>query len=120
MNLGTRGDTIKLIAYVLSVLITLYDVSVNPFSWKIFITCCEILDCKLISIGGLIMGILCAWVKVVSLQNSFILKDLPDAARVSVAQVNIFDNCSAWGFLDHVGSVNADPRPSWAIACGYK
>lgn len=82
--------------------------------------CCEILDCKLISIGGLIIGILSAWVKVVSLQNSFILKDLPGAARVSVAHVNIFDNCSAWGFMDHVGSVSADPRPSWAIACGYK
>lgn len=54
--------------------------------------CFEVSDCDLISTGCLIVGILCAWVKGVSLQSSFILKDLLGAARVSMAQANIYDN----------------------------
>lgn len=50
-----------------------------------------------------------------SLQSSFILKDLPGTTRVSVAEVNFCDNCPAWGFLGRVHSVDTDPR---ATACG--
>lgn len=83
--------------------------------------CFEILDCELISIGCLTMGIPCMWVKGVSLQNSFIQKDLPGAAGVSVAQANVYDNYPAWGFPDHVGYRNTNPRPSRILsACGYK
>lgn len=67
------------------------------------------------STEGLTVGRLCAWVRVASLQSSFSLKDLPGTARVSVAEVNFCDNCPAWGFLDCVHSIDADPR---AIACG--
>lgn len=54
-------------------------------------------------------------VRVAALQSSFILKDLPGTTRVLVAEVNFCDNCPAWGFLDCVHSIDADPR---AIACG--
>ena len=50
-----------------------------------------------------------------SLQSSFILKDLPGTTRVSVAEVNFCDNCPAWGFLGRIHSVDTDPR---ATACG--
>lgn len=61
------------------------------------------------------MGRLCARVRVASVQSRFILKDLPGTARVSVAEVNVYDDCPAWGFLDCVDSIGTDPR---AIACG--
>ena len=61
------------------------------------------------------MGRLCAQVRVASVQSRFILKDLPGTARVSVAEVNVCDDCPAWGFLDCVDSIGTDPR---AIACG--
>lgn len=73
--------------------------------------CFEILGCELISSGCLIVGLLCAWVKGMYLQSSFILKDLPGAARVSMIQANVYDGYLAWGFLGQVGSINANHRP---------
>lgn len=76
--------------------------------------CFEILDCELISTGCLTVGIPCMWVRGVSLQSSFIQKDLPGVARVSVAQASVYDNYPAWGFLDHVGcrNINSGPHES--------
>lgn len=74
--------------------------------------CFEILDCELISAGCLTVGMSYVWVKGVSLWSSCIQKDLTGAARVSVAQTNVYDNYPAWGFPDHVGYRSINPRPS--------
>lgn len=54
--------------------------------------CFEILDCELISVGYLTVGIPPVGVKGMSLQSSFIRNDLPGASRVSKALANVFGN----------------------------
>lgn len=81
--------------------------------------CFEILDYELISTG-------CLWeyhvrgLKVCP-YGAALSRRIYQVLPVSVAQANVYDNYPAWGFPDHVGYRNINPRPSWVFsACGYK